>query len=345
MQWIICVGKRNMDKSIEEIKLSWSSLSDSPHATGWRSIAVSSPAHVALRAGRSFPGQEEALLVGFPSVTIAAAEKLPESQGFAVTRLEATTEAVQWLALARKSTGSFELFTAMVSDIVESLSAAEPNDEKSLLRIFLGRIRAWQEFMRKGAMALSPEAELGLVGELAALDAIIKEGVLASTALEGWLGPLDGIQDFHLGLGALEVEASTSPAGFPATIGSLEQLDDRVRQPLFVVGAKFRQIDSGRNLPTFIADLLASFGEDYECQRLFGERLLAAGYFTQHAERYSRRFVLNEIRVLQVLEGFPRLIQGSIPPGILGARYDIDLDRAPGERLTIGQALKRMGAV
>jgi hypothetical protein len=335
-----------MAKSIEEIELSWTSLTNGPDATGWRSIAVSSPAHVTLRAGRSFPGQEEALLVGFLSATIAAAEKLPESQGFAVTRLEATTEAAQWLALTRKSTGSFELFTAMVSDVVESLNAAEPtNDEKSLLRIFLGRIRAWQEFMRKGAMALSPEAELGLVGELAALDAIIKEGVAASIAIEGWLGPLDGIQDFHLGLGALEIKASISPAGFPAKIGSLEQLDDRARQPLFVVGAKFRQIDSGRNLPTFIADLLASLGEDHESQRLFGERLLAAGYFTQHADRYPRRFVLSEIRVVEVIEGFPRLIQGSIPTGILSVRYEIDLDRAPGERITMGQALKRMGAV
>ena len=334
-----------MAKSIVEIELSWSSLANSPDATGWRSIAVSSPDHMALRAGRSFPGQEEALLVGFTTVTIAAAEKLPESQGFAVTRLEATTEAAQWLALTRKSTGSFELFTAMVSDVVESLNAAEPNDEKSLLRIFLGRIRAWQEFMRKGAMALSPEAELGLVGELAALDAIIKEGVSASTAIEGWLGPLDGVQDFNLGLGALEVKASISPAGFPAKIGSLEQLDDRARQPLFVVGAKFRQIDSGRNLPTIIADLLESLGEDHESQRLLGERLLAAGYFTQHSDRYPRRFVLNEIRVVEVVDGFPRLIQGAIPPGILDARYDIDLDRAPGERITIGQALKRMGAV
>lgn len=334
-----------MAKSIDEIELSWSSLTDSPDATGWRSIAVSSPVHVALRAGRSFPGKEEALLVGFPSVAIAAAEKLPESQGFAVSRLEATTEAAQWLALTRKSSGSFELFTAMVSDVVESLHAAEPGDEKNLLRIFLGRIRAWQEFMRKGALALSPEAELGLVGELAALDAIITEGVAASTAIEGWLGPLDGVQDFHLGLGALEVKASISPAGFPAKIGSLEQLDDRARQPLFVVGAKFRQVDSGRNLPSFVADMLASLKDDQEAQRVFGERLLAAGYFTQHADRYPRRFVLNEIRVVEVADGFPRLIQGSIPPGILGARYDIDLDRAPGERITINQALKRMGAV
>ena len=334
-----------MAKSIDEIEVAWSSLTDSPDAKGWRSIAVSSPVHVALRAGRSFPGKEEALLVGFPSVTIAAAEKLPESQGFTVSGLEATTKTTQWLALTRKSSGSFELFTAMVSDVVESLHAAEPGDEKNLLRIFLGRITAWQEFMRKGALALSPEAELGLVGELAALDALIKEGVAASTAIEGWLGPLDGVQDFHLGLGALEVKASVSPAGFPAKIGSLEQLDDRARQPLFVIGAKFRQVDSGRNLPTFVADMLASLKDDQEAHRLFGERLLAAGYLTQHADRYPRRFALNEIRVVEVAEGFPRLIQGAIPPGILGVRYDIDLDRAPGERITINQALKRMGAV
>ena len=59
-----------MAKSIDEIELSWSSLTDSPDATGWRSIAVSSPVHVALRAGRSFPGKEEALLVGFRHGTV-----------------------------------------------------------------------------------------------------------------------------------------------------------------------------------------------------------------------------------------------------------------------------------
>jgi hypothetical protein len=90
--------------------------------------------------------------------------------------------------------------------------------------------------MRKGAQALSPESEIGLVGELTLLRVIIDAGVPPVTAIESWVGPFDGVQDFNLGTGSLEVKATLSMTGFPAKIGSLEQLDDFVRQPLFLPG-------------------------------------------------------------------------------------------------------------
>ena len=205
-------------------------------------------------AGRRTPDNSEAVLVGFPAVRLAAADKLPEGQGFAVQRADPEGSGRFWLALTRKSAGSAELFATMVCDVVGSLddAVAADADESKLMRVFIGRVGAWQEFMRKGTQVLSPEAEVGLIGELALLRAIIDAGVPAALAIESWVGPLDGIQDFQLGTGALEVKATLSATGFPAMIGSLDQLDDSSRQPLFVAAARLRQTESGQNLPAIV---------------------------------------------------------------------------------------------
>lgn len=334
-----------MAQPIDDIELAWSSLRDSTDTSGWRSISIATVGTCALRAGRSFPDKSEALLAGFASSTVPAAEKLPQGQGFAVARADPNGDGMTWLALTRNPHGSLELFGAMVADVVNAMGHESGADEQRLLRVFLGRIRAWQEFMRKGAQALSPEAEIGLIGELTLLQAIIDAGVPQAQAIDSWVGPLDGIQDFELGTGALEVKATLSTAGFPAKIGSLEQLDDSTRQPLFVAGARLRQTDSGQNLPEFIEAIRLAIKGEAEAERLLSERLLAAGYFDAHADRYPRRFALAGTRVVEVADGFPRLTSGTVPGGIMRAMYEIDLDKAPGDNVGAVGALKKMGAI
>lgn len=123
--------------------------------------------------------------------------------------------------------------------------------------------------MRKGAQALSPEAELGLVGELLFLGAVLDAGVPAQISMDSWVGPLDGVQDFELGTGAVEVKATLSPQGFPAKVGSLEQLDDSVRKPLFVAGARLSQRESGRNLPEIADSVREKLADDVAAVSLF----------------------------------------------------------------------------
>lgn len=334
-----------MAQPIDDIELAWSSLLDSADASGWRSIAIATVGSCELRAGRSFPDKSEALLAGFAVSTVPAAEKLPEGQGFSVARVEPNGDGMTWLALTRNSHGSLELFSAMVADVVHAMAGEPGADEQRQLRVFLGRIRAWQEFMRKGTQALSPEAEIGLIGELALLRAVIDAGVPQTLAVESWVGPLGGVQDFEIGAGALEVKTTLSAIGFPAKIGSLEQLDDSARQPLFVAGARLRQTEVGQSLPEFVEAMRQSIDGDAEAARLLSERLLAAGYFDAHADRYPRRFALAGIRVLEVAGGFPRLTPGTAPAGIMRAMYEIDLDKAPGDNVGAEGALKKLGAI
>jgi hypothetical protein len=335
-----------MVRPSEEFLLAWSSLSGADAAPGWRAIALASAGPVAVQAGRRSPDNAEAILLGFPTARLAPAENLPEGQGFTVERADPGGVNQLWLALTRRAAGSAELFAAMACDVVGALDEAASVGvaEARLLRVFIGRVGAWQEFMRKGSHALSPEAEIGLVGELTLLRAIIDGGVPMAIAVDSWVGPLDGVHDFEIGTGALEVKATLSAAGFPAKVGSLEQLDDSARQPLFLAGARLRQIASGQSLPDLVAAMRDVARDDTEAARLLSERLIAAGYFDADSDRYVRRFTLADTRVIEVKDGFPRLTRSSVPLGITHASYEIDLDKAAGDDIAVADALKKLGA-
>lgn len=336
-----------MARPSKEFLMAWSSLSGDDTEPGWQAIALPSAGSLELRAGRRSPDNAEVVLVGFSSARLGAADKLPEGQGFAVERADPEGNGLLWLALTRKSAGSAELFAAMSCDVIGALddAVAAGADEAKLLRVFIGRVGAWQEFMRKGTQALSPEAEIGLIGELTLLRAIIDAGVPSALAIESWVGPLDGIQDFELGTGALEVKATLSAEGFPAKIGSLEQLDDSTRQPLFLAGARLRQSETGQNLPGIVEAMRLAIKGDGEAERLLAERLLAAGYIDSHIDRYPRRFEQAGTRVFEVAGNFPRMTSGTVPAGIMRAIYEIDLDKAPGDNVSAEGALKKLGAI
>jgi hypothetical protein len=235
----------------------------------------------------------------------------------------------------------------MASDVVGTLDANvnEIVEESDLLGVFLGRVRGWQEFMRKGSQALSPEAEIGLIGELSILAALVISGLSPHVSVEAWLGPLGGVQDFEIGMGALEVKSTISSAGFPAHIGSLDQLNDSKRQPLFIVGARFKQNVIGKNLPDFVDSVRSLISDDHHTKRVFSDRLISAGYFDAHFERYPRRFVLSSFRVLEVVEDFPRITQSTIHPVITRVTYSIDLDQIKAETVELVTMLKKLGAI
>jgi hypothetical protein len=153
------------------------------------------------------------------------------------------------------------------------------------------------------------------------------------------------VRDFEIGTGSLEVKATLSSAGFPAKIGSLEQLDDSVRQPLFLAGARLRQTETGQSLAELVAEMRDVAAGEPEAVRLLSERLIAAGYFDAHADLYVRRFALADTRVVEVKEGFPRLTPGSVLLGVTGATYGIDLDKAAGPNIPASDALKKLGAI
>jgi len=164
-------------------------------------------------------------------------------------------------------------------------------------------------------------------------------------AIEGWVGPLNGIQDFVLGGGAVEVKTTIATAGFPATIGSLEQLDDSTRQPLFVAAVRIRLDASGMSLPALIDDMRTFLSEDPAAQHMLNIKLIHAGYLDAVSAHYRRTFTPVSTKVLRVEEGFPRLTRASVPAQVITARYELELDGIDAGPVAVRAALDQLGVM
>jgi hypothetical protein len=330
----------------EELLAAWRALAGQIADEGWRTIPVALGGPCRLRAGRHFPGNEEALLVGFTSESVPPADQLPQGRGFLVSHadIEDEGESCRWIALRRQSAGSLDLFAMMVVDVVTTLAGLSRGKDGRTMQVFLSRIRAWQDFMRRGSDdTLSAEAEVGLFGEIEFLRQLFAAGLPATVSIEAWKGPLDELQDFRLGTGAIEVKSTLSNQGFPAAIGSLEQLDDSLVHPLYLVGVRLAIKAAGITLAELISDIRDSLVDDPAAFAAFNTRLLHAGYFDQFAERYTRRFACVAIRLLTVCEGFPRLTRGSVATAIRDARYEVDLDLVPDGEIGLLDSLRKLG--
>ncbi|WP_316206854.1 MULTISPECIES: PD-(D/E)XK motif protein [unclassified Bradyrhizobium] len=329
-----------------DLRAAWRALAGELGGGGWRTIPISVRAPCTLFAGRRLPSGEEAVLVGFRHLPPVSDARLPQGRGFEVLRLELDPNGNKQplLALARKSGGSLELFGMMADDLADLLDACASEAEEEVLRRFLSRIHAWQDFMdRRMDGVLSEEAEQGLFGELLLLRDLIEYGVPSTTVLDAWRGPIDGVQDFMLGTGAIEVKTTLSVGGFPATISSLEQLDERLRQPLFIAGIRLALASSGTTLPA-MADLLRAKLRDASAAiEMFDCRLIQAGLIPAAATRYTRQFVRASSAIFAVQGDFPRLTRANVALAVRKAHYEIDIDMTGAADVGLKHALELLG--
>ena len=333
---------------MKDLRAAWRALAGGREGDGWKTIPVATAAPCVLLAGRHQPGDEEALLVGFQRIAAVADAQLPQGHGFEVSKLAADPTGGErfWVALARRPGGSLELFAMMAEDVLRLLEDGVLRDEASLLQRFLSRIRAWQDFMdRHREGVLSAEVELGLFGELVLLDLMILAGMPERHVVDAWQGPLDGLQDFMPGCGGIEVKATLSAGGFPATISSLEQLDDSLRQPLFLAAVRLTLDPSGMTLPAKADAIRERLSGNQAALDLFDFRLMQAGFLRTASDRYTRRFLHFSTTVIPVREGFPRLTRAHVHAAIRKARYEIDLDLAGASDMGLDRALELLGAL
>ena len=232
----------------------------------------------------------------------------------------------------------------MAEDLVRLLDGCAGSREETVLQRFLARIHAWQEFMnRHRESVLSAENEQGLFGELILLERLVEAELPPRDVLDAWQGPADGLQDFILGSGGIEVKTTLSAGGFPATISSLEQLDDSLRQPLFVAATKIALQGTGMTLPEKVDVIKGRLADDRQALETFDIRLMQAGLLHSTFNRYTRRFRHMSSAILCVQADFPRLTRANVPPLVRKARYEIDLDLAGAEEAELERALEMMG--
>uniref|UniRef100_A0A831XLR8 PD-(D/E)XK motif protein n=1 Tax=Geobacter metallireducens TaxID=28232 RepID=A0A831XLR8_GEOME len=332
----------------ESLNAAWRALKGDVEREGWRTIAVAGGTRCRILAGRHFPGNEEAIIVGLSVGITPSATSLPAGNGFIVKILDlgVASAGCVWFGLVRQPAGRLDFFEMMAEDIVATIIASGPADDERLLAVFLGRVRAWQSFMERDSEGiLGAEAEVGLHGELVVLKSILAAGVNVEVAVQAWCGPLDGLHDFRFPAGAIEVKATTSTGTFPATVSSLEQLDESMVNELFLAGVRLRTGPDGKSLAHRAEEIRHHLHDNPVTLAAFETRLLHAGFFPALAARYPRRFSHIQTTIHHVSNGFPRLTHASVPVAVRKARYEIDLDLAASADLPLISVLKTIGAL
>jgi hypothetical protein len=297
-------------------------------------------------AGRHFPGNEEALLAGFPAANLSGKSSLPSGRGFSVALADLGSEEGngKWISLSRQGGGSLDLFAAMAEDILGVLAGLKGGGDQSMFRGFISRVAAWQDFMEKERPdVLGKEGEVGLFGELVVLQNLLAEGLPPVKVLESWQGPLEGLHDFVMGQGAIEVKSTIAPVGFNATIGSLEQLDEALVAPLFLACVRIPLHEGGRTLADLVDEIRSGLSADPRADSLFESRLLHAGYLSSCAALYQRKFQVCMPRLLPVDGNLPRVTRRNVPPGVRKAKYEIELDGLGLPETSLVAAIERLG--
>ncbi|ONG41802.1 hypothetical protein BKE30_02900 [Alkanindiges hydrocarboniclasticus] len=330
----------SIDQSLDA---AWSALPTKADASGWHSIPITRKADCTLLAARYLPDDEEALLFEFNSnISLAPSLVLPDAYGFKVIPVPEAARP-RGVALSRKPGASKELFMLMATDIINMVAGTSYTDSSEIFGLVLNRIQAWQAFMKREQVRLTLEAELGLSGELECLFQLIISGLPALSAVQAWVGPLDGIQDFEIGHGAIEVKSTAATLGFIIKINSLDQLDDSLRTPVFLCGCRFSIKPEGTALPERIQKLRDHLSGSYGASVLFEHLLLQAGYLECHAPLYTRKFLLRELCYWRINENFPKLVPGNVAAGIRAARYEVDLNLPDLEESGIQEVLSMLG--
>ncbi len=331
---------------IEGLRAAWGALTGEREEEGWQTIPVAVRAPCTLFAGRRTPGGQEAVLIGFRSPLTLPDAHLPQGHGFEVLKLKTdpTGGNSLMLALARSVDGSLELFGLMAEDLVGLVDSCGIVEEDGVLRRFLARIHAWQDFMDRHREGVLPaESELGLFGELVLLERMLLAGVPPRLALDAWEGPRDGLHDFVLAAGGIEVKTTLTVGAFPAIVSSLEQLDESLRQPLFVAAIRLALDPSGKTLPEMANDVRVRLTDNHPVLEILEARLMQAGLVPTMVARYARRFRQASIAIMAVEKSFPRLTRANVHPVIRKARYEIDLDLAHLENIGLERALNSLG--
>jgi hypothetical protein len=329
-----------------ELVTTWRALTGRESRTGWRTISIVRGASYEVLAGRRFPSNEEAVLFGFKGIRSPPIEELPNGRGFGVTPAELDDQfsTFAWIALYRQPAGSLELFATIAEDVVSTLVRHAGSSAETFYKLFLARIKAWQDFMLRGHPAiLSPEAEVGLFGEILMLGTVIETGIPAGVAICAWKGPLDGLQDFLFASGAIEVKTSISVAGFTAKINCLNQLDSSSVSPLYLGAIKLRTSPDGITLPDLVTRSRSMIKDDEFAAAHFELLLLHAGYVEKNSACYTRRFANRGINLFEVTDSFPRLTHRNVPAGVISAKYEIDLDTISSESVQVKTALRHLG--
>ena len=249
--------------------------------------------------------------------------RFPRGEGFnsdvSSTRSEGSLKTTIVLeAAAPRHNG---IFAVIAADLLE-LSEGD-GDAPHLLRIS-ERLADWAEFFRRQVEgSISPELQLGIIGELLLLRDYLIPFWGQEIALASWVGPLRRPQDFQ-GPASVEVKSTLGASSKPLLISNLRQLDPGlVDKPLFLAVLRAEVVATGgETLLEIVREVKDMLPRNLHLE--FESRLLRSGISdVSLASTPLSMFQAFNWRLFRVRDDFPRIVEGDVRTGILDARYTI----------------------
>jgi hypothetical protein len=294
---------------------------DAKHGFLVRRISGDRDLHLAIDK----PTNRRMLMFKLASVDLPAGlAALPDSVGFSVhTVPEAQTGRVA-LHLVMGLPAFAEMFVVVVEDVVARMMRAET--DKAAAKALFERLLRWQEFLKvHGPEGLDDEKQRGLYGELWFLKNELLSAVGETRAINAWAGPLGSAQDFQMSGRAIETKVSTAKQLQQIRISNERQLDERPCGALLLLHLSLDARNTGDStLPRLVQELRGQLAPVVEAASLFEDRLLAAGYHDTHSARYDRTsYTLRSRHYFSVREGFPRITEHMLNPGVGDVSYTV----------------------
>ncbi len=233
----------------------------------------------------------------------------------------------RWCVVELQDRALEDIFHVLCRVLVEA--ARKVDNCNGVMPLLLRHLKRWQQLLGKGTIPglLSLQEQIGLMGELLFLRDYLLPALPTSAALESWVAPQEHPQDFQLPHGAaVEIKCRQATSPEMVHISSQWQLHQETL-PLFLVVLTVARCEAGNgdSLYSIVQGLRRLMENDPNTLEAFEVSLFERGYVDHPDEYGCRHCMLRATQSFQVGQGFPRIVPGELPTGILQVVYTISL--------------------
>ncbi len=261
------------------------------------------------------------------STTPPARSALPELKGVDVFSQRAEGQAPARLGLRLLCAEHRDLFEHLCRDVAQVAALAET--EAGAVSMFLNRMHRWHALLRRGSGRLSREEQKGLFGELYFLESVPLELYSPLFAVQTWQGPSGEPKDFAFGQIGVECKTKSASGRDHVRISSEHQLDLEGLDQLFLFVLDLAPAPAdhqdGETLQGLVERLRRTLAhQDEAAVDVLNRRLESLGY--RHEDDYTEfTWLTQRSRQYSILDGFPRIIPGSLAAAVDNVTYRLDL--------------------
>lgn len=217
-----------------------------------------------------------------------------------------------------------DIFTLFIQNILEEII----NDQKEELAIIktLNVISKWKKLFDKfNFNGLTLEQQKGLLGELYYLKNLLKNEDLARNAIRFWTSTEPGFESKDFTLNTIGVEIKFTTAKHPVIkISNERQLNKEYLDELFLVLLTADSVkNNGISLRSMVSSIRKMLVIEDELE-LFNQKLRLYGYLDEHTDYYTSMYIIKNVIIYQINNGFPLIKENQLPLGIHNVSYSIE---------------------